>query len=388
MILFPGAAISLAVFAFNLFGDSLATIWTRGSRPERLHASLPQIREAFRMRKLLIAVLADSRRYRRGRGAALSDPPHHRDRPARARGTDRHDRPHRDGRRAATILGQNIIIENVGGASGTIGTGRVCAPILMATRSASAGRTTTWSMPRSTRSPTTAEGLRADLVLANGPMIIMSRNSLPAKNLTELIAWLKASGDNVTFGTGGLASPPHSQRPLAPEVTGTKFQFVPFRGSGPAFGRYRRTARHIVDQASRRCPSSRAATSCLCGTAKQRLASAPDIPTMDEAGLPGFHVSIWQGYGRRRARRRTIIAKLNAAIAGALADPPCRSGSPRSARSFRARSRRRPKASARSTRPRWRNGRRSSRPRTSSRKGRTCSRRPNELSGHRTIFRR
>src|SRR5256885_14749517 len=71
-------------------------------------------------------------------------------------------------------------------------------------------------------------------MLSNGPMIIMSRNSLPAKNLTELIAWLKAQGDNVTFGTGGLASPPHISGLSLQAVTGTKFQFVPFRGSAPA----------------------------------------------------------------------------------------------------------------------------------------------------------
>src|SRR5256714_15567142 len=71
-------------------------------------------------------------------------------------------------------------------------------------------------------------------MLSNGPMLIMSRNSLPAKNLTELIAWLKANPDSVTFGTGGLASPPHIAGLLLQAVTGNKFQFIPFRGSAPA----------------------------------------------------------------------------------------------------------------------------------------------------------
>src|SRR6266487_3659519 len=71
-------------------------------------------------------------------------------------------------------------------------------------------------------------------ITATGPMLIMSRNSLPAKDLKELIAWLKANPENVTFGTGGLASPPHISGLSLEAITGTKFQFVPFRGSAPA----------------------------------------------------------------------------------------------------------------------------------------------------------
>jgi tripartite-type tricarboxylate transporter receptor subunit TctC len=154
-------------------------------------------------------------------------------------------------------------------------------------------------------------------------MIIMSRNSLPAKNLSELIAWLKAQGDNVTFGTGGLASPPHISGLSLQTVTGTKFQFVPFRGSGPALQQVVGGQLDIIiDQAS-------SAISIVKGgnvrayavTAKQRVASAPDIPTVDEAGFPGFYVSIWQGVWAPKGTPKDIIAKLNAAIAGALADP-------------------------------------------------------------------
>jgi len=160
-------------------------------------------------------------------------------------------------------------------------------------------------------------------MLSNGPMIIMSRNSLPANNLTELVAWLKAQGDNVTFGTGGLASPPHISGLSLQAVTGSKFQFVPFRGSAPALQQVIGGQLDIIiDQAS-------SALSIVKGgnvrayavTAKQRLASAPDIPTVDEAGLPGFHVSIWQGVWAPKGTPKDVIGKLNAAIAGALADP-------------------------------------------------------------------
>ena len=226
--------------------------------------------------------------------------------------------------RAQQLLGQNIVIENVGGASGTIGTGRVV-------RAEPDGYTIGIGGPNHYVVNQSVYPLTYDTVkdfepislLANGPMIIMSRNSLPAKNLSELVAWLKAQGDNVTFGTGGLASPPHISGLSLQTVTGTKFQFVPFRGSAPALQQVVGGQLDIIiDQAS-------SAISIVKGgnvrayavTAKQRIASAPDIPTVDEAGLPGFHVSIWQGVWAPKGTPKEIIAKLNAAIAGALADP-------------------------------------------------------------------
>ena len=226
--------------------------------------------------------------------------------------------------RAQQLLGQNIIIENVSGASGTIGTGRLV-------RAEPDGYTIGIGGPNhyvvnQSVYPLTYDTLKdfePISLLSNGPMIVMSRNSLPVKNLSELVAWLKAQGDNVTFGTGGLASPPHISGLSLQTVTGTKFQFVPFRGSAPALQQVVGGQLDIIiDQAS-------AALSIVKGgnvrayavTAKQRLASAPDIPTVDEAGLPGFHVSIWQGVWAPKGTSKEIVAKLNAAIAGALADP-------------------------------------------------------------------
>src|SRR4051794_35825091 len=226
--------------------------------------------------------------------------------------------------RAQQLLGQNIIIENVGGASGTIGTGRVV-------RAEPDGYTLGIGGPNHYVVNASVYPLTYDTVkdfepvsmLSNGPMIIMSRNSLPANNLTELVAWLKAQGDNVTFGTGGLASPPHVSGLSLQTVTSTKFQFIPFRGSAPALQQVIGGQLDIIiDQAS-------SALSIVKGgnvrayavTAPQRLASAPDIPTVDEAGLEGFHVSIWQGVWAPKGTPKNVITKLNAAIAGALADP-------------------------------------------------------------------
>ena len=226
--------------------------------------------------------------------------------------------------RAQQLLGQNIIVENVGGASGTIGTGRLV-------RADPDGYTIGIGGPNHYVVNASVYPLTYDTVkdfepislLSNGPMIIMSRNSLPANNLSDLVVWLKAQGDNVTFGTGGLASPPHISGLSLQRVTGTRFQFVPFRGSAPALQQVIGGQLDIIiDQAS-------AALAVVKGgnvrayavTAKQRLASAPDIPTVDEAGLPGFHVSIWQGVWAPKGTPKDVIGKLNAAIAGALADP-------------------------------------------------------------------
>jgi len=226
--------------------------------------------------------------------------------------------------RMRPILGQTIVIENVGGASGTIGTGRVV-------RAEPDGYTigiggvnhyvvnaSVYPLPYDT-----LRDFEPISMLSNGPMLIMSRNSIPAKNLQELIAWLKANPDNVTFGTGGLASPPHISGLSLQAVTGNKFQFVPFRGSAPALQQVLGGQLDIIiDQASAALSIAKGGgVRAYAVTARQRLASAPDIPTVDEAGLPGFHVSIWQAVWAPKGTPKEVIAKLNAAIAGALTDP-------------------------------------------------------------------
>jgi tripartite-type tricarboxylate transporter receptor subunit TctC len=226
--------------------------------------------------------------------------------------------------RAQQLLGQTIVIENVGGASGTIGTGRVV-------RAEPDGYTigiggVNHYVVNASVYPLSYDTLKdfePISMLSNGPMLIMSRNSIAAKNLQELIAWLKANPENVTFGTGGLASPPHISGLSLQAVTGNKFQFVPFRGSAPALQQVLGGQLDIIiDQASAALSIAKGGgVRAYAVTAKQRLASAPDIPTVDEAGLPGFHVSIWQAVWAPKGTPKEVIAKLNAAIAGALADP-------------------------------------------------------------------
>ncbi len=226
--------------------------------------------------------------------------------------------------RAQQLLGQTIVVENVGGASGTIGTGRVV-------RADPDGYTIGIGGPNHyvvnqsvyTLNYDTLNDFAPISMLSNGPMLIMSRNSLPAKDLKELVTWLKANPNTVTFGTGGLASPPHVSGLSLQTVTGNKFQFVPFRGSAPALQQVLAGQLDIIiDQASGALSTAKGGgVRTYAVTAPKRLSSAPDIPTTDEAGLPGFHVSIWQGVWAPKGTPKDVIAKLNAAIAGALADP-------------------------------------------------------------------
>jgi tripartite-type tricarboxylate transporter receptor subunit TctC len=226
--------------------------------------------------------------------------------------------------RMQQTLGQSIIIENVGGASGTIATGKV-------TRADPDGYALIIGGVNHFVVNGAVYPLAYNLVndfepismLATGPMLIMSRTSLPATNLGELITWLKANPENVTFGTGGLASPPHISGLSLEAVTGTKFQFVPFRGSAPALQNVLAGQLDIIiDQASSALSLARSGgVRTYAITSPTRLASAPDIPTTDEAGLPGFHVSIWQAMWAPKGTPKDIIVKVNAAVREALADP-------------------------------------------------------------------
>ena len=200
------------------------------------------------------------------------------------------------GDRMRQALGQTIVVENVTGAGGTIGVGR-------AVRAAPDGYTLSIGHLGTHVINGAIYPLTFDLVkdldpvalIASNPMMIVSKNDVPAKNLKELIAWIKANDGKVTAGTAGLGSGAHFSGVYFEQLIGAKLQFVPYRGTGPALlDLVAGQIDLIVDQASNSLPQVKAGKIRPYGiTADKRLEAAPDVPTVDEAGLPGFHVELW-----------------------------------------------------------------------------------------------
>jgi tripartite-type tricarboxylate transporter receptor subunit TctC len=224
-------------------------------------------------------------------------------------------------------LGQPVLVDYTVGAAGTIGVGRVA-------RAAPDGYTLSighWAthVINAAIYPLQYDVLRdlepVGMICAN-PLMIVARPSFPAKDLKELIAWLKANPDKASVGTAGVGSGTHMGGVYFQSATGTKVQYIPYKGTGPAMqdllaGRIDM----IVDQASNSLPQVRAGKiKAFAVTAKNRLAVAPEIPTVDEAGLPGLYVSVWFGIWAPKGTPHAIIDKLNAAMVSSLADPETR----------------------------------------------------------------
>jgi tripartite-type tricarboxylate transporter receptor subunit TctC len=224
-------------------------------------------------------------------------------------------------------LGQSIIVENVTGAAGSIGVGRVA-------RAAPDGYTLSighWSthVVNGAIYPLPYDLLR-DLepivLLPSNPMIVVSKNAVPAKNLNEFVGWIKANEGKVSAGTAGAGSATHVAGVYFQNVTGTRFQFVPYRGTGPALqDLVAGQIDFIVDQASNSLQHVRdGKIRAYAVTASARLPSAPDIPTVAEAGLPSLDISVWYGLWAPKGTPKEIIAKLNAAAVQALSEPAVR----------------------------------------------------------------
>ena len=229
--------------------------------------------------------------------------------------------------RMKTFLGQPVIIENVTGAGGTIAVGRVA-------RAAPDGYTLSLGNNGSHVMSGATYPLHYDLLtdfepvalLATAPYLLLARNTMPADDLKGFIAWLKASPDKVTQGIGGVGGTDHIGGILLQKETGTRFGFVPYRGGAPVL---QDLAAGQIDMAMLDPTTSLAQV--RAGLVKAyavadttRLSSAPEIPTVDEAGLPGFRALQWHGLWVPKGTPKDIIAKLNAAAVAALADPDLR----------------------------------------------------------------
>ena len=230
-----------------------------------------------------------------------------------------------DGARGA--LGQPLVVENVAGAAGTIGVGRVA-------RAANDGYTLSLGFVGTHVINGATYALPYDLLndfepislIASNPWLIVAGKAIPANDLTSFIAWLRANPDKASQGTIGAGSPHHIAGVFFQKETGTRFRFVPYRGAAPAMQDL--VAGHIdmiIDSPTITMPQIRAGTiKGYAVEAKSRLGVAPEIPTVDEAGLPGFYVSSWSGLWAPKGTPKDVIAKLNLAVVAALADDTVR----------------------------------------------------------------
>jgi len=225
--------------------------------------------------------------------------------------------------RIATELRATVVVENVAGASGSIAGAR-------AARATPDGTTITIGHWGTHVLNGAVLKLPYDVVsdfepvamIAMGTQLIVGRKSLEANNLKELIAWLKANPGKATAGTSGAGTGAHVAGVFFKEKTGADFQFVPYRGAGPAMIDLVAGQIDIMfDQAANSLAHAKSgAIKAFAVTSPTRLPSAPDIPTVDEAGLPGLYISYWHGVWAPKGTPKEIVAKLNAAIVSVLAD--------------------------------------------------------------------
>jgi tripartite-type tricarboxylate transporter receptor subunit TctC len=163
-------------------------------------------------------------------------------------------------------------------------------------------------------------------LLVSNPELFVAKKALPANDLMGLIAWLKANPGKATQGGVGVGGITHVAGVFFQRETATRFQFVPYRGAAPAVqDLVAGQIDLVISDPIVALPQVRAGTIKAYGvTTKTRLFSAPDIPTLDEAGLPGFDILLWHGLWLPKGTPRNIVAKINAALMDALADPMVR----------------------------------------------------------------
>lgn len=229
--------------------------------------------------------------------------------------------------RTQDLLGQTVVVENVAGAGGSLGLGRLA-------RAAADGYTlgmgtfTTHvinALSQKLSFDTTADFTPIGL-MSHQPMMVVGRNDLPASNLKELIAWMKARPDKTRQGTTGLGGSTHLAGLLFQKLSGAQLDIIPYRGLNIAMqdllaGRIDL----LFDLASLSMPfvqSNKIKAFAIMGT--ERSPQMPDVPTVEEAGLPGFHMAWWAGLYGPAGVPKEITAKLNAALTDAMASDAVR----------------------------------------------------------------
>jgi tripartite-type tricarboxylate transporter receptor subunit TctC len=230
-----------------------------------------------------------------------------------------------EGMRAA--LGQAIVVENTTGAGGTIGVGRVA-------RAAPDGYTIGIGQWGTNVATGAIYPLAFDLLndfepialIATQPFLIVGKKNTPPKDLKEFIAYLKANQAKISQGNSGIGTPSHVGGLLFQKAIGATFTMVPYRGAGQSLQDLVGGSLDVLlDTPALSLPQVRGgAVKAYAVTAKTRLAAAPDIPTTDEAGLPGFYFSFWHALWAPKGTPKDVIAKLNEAVVKTLADPAIR----------------------------------------------------------------
>lgn len=225
--------------------------------------------------------------------------------------------------RMGHALGQSVIVENAGGASGSIGVGRVA-------RAAPDGYTFVLGNVETNVFNGAEMPLPYDVVndfapvalLPSYPFILVTKNAVPAKNLKDLIGWLKANAGKATQGTVNVGTMQQLCGLSIQQRLGVRWQFVPYRGGTPAMQDI------LAGQIDFMCTATGSFLPLVQSgqvrayaiTAKTRVAAAPDIPTVDEAGLPGLYASVWNAFWAPKGTPAAAIAKLNQAAETALVD--------------------------------------------------------------------
>jgi tripartite-type tricarboxylate transporter receptor subunit TctC len=229
--------------------------------------------------------------------------------------------------RMRASLGQVVIVENVSGANGNIGVGRVA-------RAAPDGHTLVVGLWNTHVANGALYALSYDVredfepvaMLCTFPQVLVARKDMPGDDLRGFIDWLRANPDKVTQGHPGVGGATHVLGLAFQKETGTRYQFVPYRGTAQAMQDLVAGQIDIIfDSPASALPQLRAGRiKAYAVAAKTRLAAAPDIPTVDEAGLPGMYASNWFALFAPKGTKRETIVRLNAVIGEWLADPATR----------------------------------------------------------------
>ena len=221
-------------------------------------------------------------------------------------------------------LGQTVIVENMGGAGGTIGMARVA-------KAAPDGYTiAVWHIAQAT-APALYDGLKYDVVndfdhlgrITDVPMTLVSKTAVAAKNAKELLDWIRAQNGKVTYGHAGVGSASHLCALILMKDLGLKMEGVGYRGTGPAMNDL------IGGQFDVMCDQTTNTTNLIkenkikgyAVTTKSKVSSLPDLPTLDSGAIPGFEVSAWHAMWAPKGLPKDVSDKLVAALQIAVKDP-------------------------------------------------------------------